>query len=101
MNIGIVMAIVVADGFNHSQGLLCGGGIIQVNQRLAMHLLVQDGEVPANPMHIKCWFRVDLVGRFDNSAHPTSSKFRSAPSAGRSPEGRSLETLAASGMPST
>src|SRR5436189_4042037 len=96
MNIGGVMAIVVAYGFNHRQRLLRGGCIIQVHQWLAMHLLMQDGKVPANLLHVKRSGGVDRVRRFGDGAHPTSSRFRSAPSVERSPT-----NLAASGMPAT
>ena len=45
MNIGVVFPIEAADGVDDRLWLLACGGAIQVNQRLAMHLLVEGREI--------------------------------------------------------
>ena len=51
--VGIVMAVIVTDRLDHARGLLGGGGIVQVHQRMAVDLLVQDGEVAPHPPGIE------------------------------------------------
>jgi hypothetical protein len=45
MDVGVVLAVVLVDGAQHRLGLLGRRGIVQINQRLPIHLLVEDGEV--------------------------------------------------------
>ena len=45
MNIGVVRLVVPGDGIDHSTRLLRGRGIVQIDQRLAVHLLEQDRKI--------------------------------------------------------
>src|SRR5438270_10400289 len=96
MDVGIVAAIVIFDRVNHGQWLLRGGRVVQINQRLPVHHLMQDGKVLAYLLHVVRGSSVNFFGKFGDGAHPTSSQFRSAPSADREPE-----YLPASGSPAT
>src|SRR6478609_68783 len=96
MNIGIIVAIIILNRLDHSQRLLRCGRVVQVDQRLAVHGLMQDGKVLADLLHVICGNGVDSMRYFCDCAHPTSPQFRSAPSADRAPE-----YLAASGSPAT
>ena len=45
MDIGMVLAIVAAKLVNDALGSLSRGGVIQVNQRVPMYLLIQDRKI--------------------------------------------------------
>src|ERR1700760_2293627 len=85
VNIGIVVAIITFQRFHYRQRLLRGGGVVKINQRLAVYLLVQNRKVFADLVHVKRVRRVDFMRRFDRGTHLTSSQFLAAPSAVRSP----------------
>src|SRR5690554_7948372 len=53
VHVAVVVPIIVDNGLDHRLGLLRGGGIVQIHQRLAMHLLMQDREVLAYLFRIK------------------------------------------------
>ena len=53
MHIGIGVEIFLAHGVEHTQGFLRGGGIIEVNQRLAVHLAGEYGEIGSYLINIK------------------------------------------------
>src|SRR5690606_38683075 len=42
VDIGVVVAVVVADRLDHRLGFLHGGGVVEVHQRLAVDLLIQN-----------------------------------------------------------
>lgn len=44
MYVGIDGAVHIGNGVNDALRLLCGRGVIEVNERLAVYLLLQDGE---------------------------------------------------------
>ena len=44
VNVGIAVAVVTIQGFDDGKGLLSGGGIIKIDQRVAMHRGVKNGE---------------------------------------------------------
>src|SRR5258707_15309059 len=81
MNVGVVVAIVVVHGLQHRQRLLRGSGVVQIDQRLAVDFLEQDGKILTHFFHIKRagsggglngafgWTR-----HFGSSGHPTSSQ---------------------------
>jgi hypothetical protein len=48
MDVGIFAGIGMADGVDHHLRLLCRGAIVEIDQRLAVHLLRQDREIPAD-----------------------------------------------------
>src|SRR5690606_4693728 len=54
VHIGVVAAVVVADGVDHRQRLLGGGGVVQVHQGVAVDLPLENGKVAAH--------RVDIEG---------------------------------------
>src|SRR5215510_15995033 len=53
VNVGVVALVILDEGIYDSARLLGGGGIIEVNERTAMHLLIQNGEVgsESRPIH--------------------------------------------------
>jgi hypothetical protein len=53
MDVGIVAAIVVADGGDDDFRLLRCSGVIQIHQRLTIHKLVQDGELGTNVLNVE------------------------------------------------
>src|SRR5215469_9459077 len=94
MNIGIVAPIIVFNRFNHRKRLLRGGRVIQVNQRLAMHSLLQDRKIFPDFLHVVFGSSMDSMRYFCDSAHSTSSQFLPLPS----PD-LGLVYVAASGIP--
>src|SRR3990167_2601446 len=62
MDIRIVVAVIVIDGFDNLDGLLRRGGVIQIDQRLAMDPAGQDREIRADGLDIECG-RVCLITR--------------------------------------
>jgi len=48
MHIGIVALVVLAQGLKDRAGFLRGRGVVKINQRLAVDLLVEDREVVAD-----------------------------------------------------
>ena len=55
VDIGIVMLVKATQSIDNLPRLLCCGGIIKPDQRLTMHLLMQDWKVGANSAYIKRW----------------------------------------------
>ncbi len=53
MNVGVVGRVVVLQGVQHGARLLGGGGVVEIDERLAAHLLAQDGEVVADALHVE------------------------------------------------
>jgi hypothetical protein len=53
MHIGIVILIKPGQRFEDGTGLLRGGGIVQINQGMAMHLLVEDWKILAQRFHVE------------------------------------------------
>src|SRR5271170_4685568 len=51
--VGVVTALIVVDGVDHRAWALSRGAIIQVRQRLAVHGARQNGELPAQRVHIE------------------------------------------------
>src|SRR6185436_3055286 len=47
VNIGVIMLIIVPERFKHLPGLLRGGGIVEVDQRMPVNLLIEDRKIPA------------------------------------------------------
>ena len=45
MDIGVVVLVVMAQGIEHRARLLRGGGVVEVDQGLAVHLLIEDRKV--------------------------------------------------------
>src|SRR5690242_13618766 len=78
VHVGVVFAVVANNGIQHLPRLLRGSGVIQVHQRLAVHLLPQDGEVAAHPLHIVAAMsgsqRTKLSVSVGGGCHPTSSQ---------------------------
>ena len=53
MDVGIVRPVEAFLGLDHCQRLLAGGGIIEINEGLPMHLLLQNREVLAHASYVK------------------------------------------------
>src|SRR5215813_11801879 len=53
VDIGIFFRVIALQGLNHHLRLLAGGGIIQVDQRLAVHLSLKNREVLPNAPDIE------------------------------------------------
>src|SRR6185437_10838221 len=78
MNIGVVALVVVRDRVYHLARLLRGRGIIQVHQRMTMHLLMKDREVRANALDVVVvHLRLGEIWKLGDCHHPTSSTFLS------------------------
>ena len=52
MHIGVVMLVVMPERIDHGARLLRCGGVIKIDQRMPMHLLLQDREVRSDPIPI-------------------------------------------------
>ena len=61
VDVGILFRIIAMHCINHHLRLLARGGVVQVDQRFAMHLPLQDREVFTNIPDIEC--AVPPVGR--------------------------------------
>ena len=53
VNVGAIHLVELADGVDHREGLLRGGGAIQIYQWLTVDRLLQDREILANPLHVE------------------------------------------------
>ena len=53
MHIGVVVLVVVPERIDHRPRLLRRRGVIEIDQRLAVHLLVEDREVLADRIPIE------------------------------------------------
>ncbi len=53
MNVGIFVLIKMAEPVNYALRLLCGGGVIEPDQGLAMHTFLQDRKIAANGLHVE------------------------------------------------
>ena len=49
VDIGVVVLVVAADGIEDGARLLRGGGVVEVDERMAVDLLIEDREVGAEP----------------------------------------------------
>ena len=47
MDVGVVVLVIMHQRVNHRAGLLRRGGVVEINQRLAVDLLVQDRKIRA------------------------------------------------------
>src|SRR2546427_6173447 len=84
MNIGVVRLVVPGDGIDHSTRLLRGRGIVQIDQRLAVHLLVQDRKIRPDLLRVVRAQRRPSRGDVEDLmlggySHWSSSRFRSSP----------------------
>src|SRR5690606_9679129 len=53
VDVAVVLAIVIHDRLDHRLGLLGGGCVIQVDQRLAVHFLLQDRKILADLLGVE------------------------------------------------
>ena len=53
VDVGAVHFVEAADGIDHRERLLGGGGAIQIHQRLAVDVLLEDREILPDPLHVK------------------------------------------------
>ncbi len=53
VNIGIVFAVIIVQGFDDPKGFLGGGGVIQINQLFPMDLFLEDRKILADFFHIQ------------------------------------------------
>ena len=56
MNIGVLRLVVIHDGIDHGLGLLGSGGVVQVNERLAVNLCRQNREILAQAVDVVAGF---------------------------------------------
>ena len=47
MNIGVVVFVIMHERINDAAGLLRRGGVVEINQRLAVDLLMENGKISA------------------------------------------------------
>lgn len=57
VHIGVVLPVVVVQGLQDSFRLLGCGSVVQIDERLPVHLLVEDGEVGADALSQCAWYR--------------------------------------------
>ena len=53
VDVGAIHLVELADGVDHRERLLRGGGAIQIHQRLAVDRLLEDRKVLADPLHVE------------------------------------------------
>ena len=53
VDIGVVILVKPAQGVDDGSGLLRSGGIVQIDERMSMNLLVKDGKILAQAFHVK------------------------------------------------
>ena len=53
VDVGVILRVIVQQGVDDRLRLLAGRRVIKINQRLAMHLLLEDGKVLADFPHIE------------------------------------------------
>jgi hypothetical protein len=53
VDVGVLLGVESGDGIDDSLGLLAGGRVIEINQRLSTNLLAEDREIGANALDIK------------------------------------------------
>ena len=56
VHVGVDRGVVGALGLDHAARLLAGRSVVEVHQRLAVHQLLQDGELCAELLHVEDWF---------------------------------------------
>src|SRR6185437_9656089 len=84
MNVRIVVAVVALNGVDHCEWLLSCRRVIEINQRLAVHLLMKNGKILAHLLNVISARLIDLARSLGYGTHPTSSQFLST-FAGRPP----------------
>src|SRR5688572_17847782 len=86
MDVSIVLFVVIPQGIEHSRGLLRGGGVVEVNQRMSVNLLVQDRKLPAQTFPIdglhqyspSCRRAASLIMLWCQGGSQTTSTFASS-----------------------
>ena len=73
MDVGIVVLVITHEGVDHRARLLRSGCAIQIDQLVAVDLLVKDGEIALDPFNIQR--RRTKTGLMYRGAHPSSSQF--------------------------
>ena len=53
VNVGVLFAIIPAQGFDDRLGLLTGSAVVEVDQRLAMDAAAEDGKITAHVSDIE------------------------------------------------
>ena len=85
MDVGVHVLVVARDGVDDDLRLLRSGGVVQIDQRLAVDPLGEDGKIGADPGEIEAGLRALGTARrasgsrttvWASSGHPTSSQFR-------------------------
>ncbi len=77
MHVGIVPLVVVTHGIDDAAGLLTGGAVIQIDERMAIHLLMQNREILADLVHV-VQVPARLAGNSRYRVHCTISRICSA-----------------------
>jgi hypothetical protein len=53
MHVGAVVHVKAKNRINHFGRLLAGGRVVEIDERLPVHLLFQNREILPNPLHIE------------------------------------------------
>jgi len=53
VDVGAFLDVALADAVENHVGLLCGGGIVEIHERVSVDLLRQGGKVPAYALDIE------------------------------------------------
>ena len=75
VNVGIELGVVARLAIDHALRLLAGGGVVEVDEGLAVHAAVQDREILAQPRHVEGqdWRRAAQCAQFARCALHSSS----------------------------
>src|SRR5258708_5126080 len=77
MDVGVVVLVVAHNRVDHCLRLLGGRSVVEIDERLAVRHLVEDGEILPYLLHVvSIWCSVNFR-RLQCGAHPASSQFRS------------------------
>ena len=63
VDIGIDFLVVIPRGIEDAEGLLRSSRIIEINERLPVNLLTENGEVRPNLIRIECTHRLSVIPR--------------------------------------
>ena len=73
VDVGVVALVDRGLGLDHRARLLRRGGVVEVDERLAVDGLAQDREIPAHPLHVQGARRRGRGGVVGGRAHASAS----------------------------
>ena len=69
MDVGVVVLVIIAQRLDDCARLLRGRGVIEINQRMAMDLLIQDRKIGAqcSPIDLASAIRLECTGAIQSA----------------------------------